>query len=97
MTAKAKAATMGSGIVKTESAVFPKKGEALPATIDLQTPSTETVEKAAEKNSSSYYKALTVKLDRERYEAIKSAGVKADKKSQEIFTEALDAWLLKNT
>jgi hypothetical protein len=40
-----------------------------------------------------YYKALTVKLDRERYESLKSMGVKQDKKSQEIFVEALDLWL----
>jgi hypothetical protein len=39
-----------------------------------------------------YYKALTVKLDRDRYEALKKAGVKLDKKSQEIFVEAFDLW-----
>jgi hypothetical protein len=42
-----------------------------------------------------YYKALTVKLDRDRYEALKNQGVKLDKKSQEIFVEALDLWLKK--
>jgi len=42
-----------------------------------------------------YYKALTVKLDRPRYEALKNAGVKLDKKSQEILVEALDLWLRK--
>jgi len=40
-----------------------------------------------------YYKALTVKLDRERYESLKNLGVKLDKKSQEIFVEALDLWI----
>ena len=40
-----------------------------------------------------YYKALTVKLDRDRYETLKSAGIKLDKKSQDIFVEALDLWL----
>jgi hypothetical protein len=40
-----------------------------------------------------YYKALTVKLDRDRYESLKNVGVKLDKKSQEIFVEALDLWL----
>ena len=43
----------------------------------------------------SYYKALTVKLDRNRYETLKNAGLKLDKKSQEIFVEALDAYLAK--
>ena len=47
----------------------------------------------AAKKTVDYYKALTVKLDRERYESLKSAGVKLDKKSQEIFVEALDLWL----
>lgn len=45
--------------------------------------------------TSEYYKALTVKLDRHRYEALKNAGLKLDKKSQEIFVEALDAYLAK--
>jgi len=36
-----------------------------------------------------------VKLDRPRYEALKNAGVKLDKKSQEILVEALDLWLRK--
>lgn len=42
-----------------------------------------------------YYKSLTVKLDRSRYEALKRAGLQFDKKSQEIFVEALDAYLAK--
>jgi len=33
-------------------------------------------------------------LDRERYEALKTMGLKLDKKSQQILVEALDAWLL---
>lgn len=45
--------------------------------------------------ASGYYKALTVKLDRARYEKLKHAGLKLDKKSQEIFVEALDAYLAK--
>ncbi len=35
----------------------------------------------------------TVKLDRERYETLKALGVNLDKKSQEIFVEALDLWI----
>ena len=42
-----------------------------------------------------YYKSLTVKLDRARYETLKNAGLRLDKKSQEIFVEALDAYLAK--
>jgi len=37
-----------------------------------------------------------VKLDRPRYEALKNACVKLDKKGQEIFVEALDLWLWQN-
>ena len=32
---------------------------------------------------------------RDSYEALKNLGVKLDKKSQEIFTEALDLWVEK--
>ena len=56
-----------------------KKGQAMPAAVAV----------------ASYYKALTVKLDRNRYETLKNAGLKLDKKSQEIFVEALDAYLAK--
>lgn len=73
-----KSASLTSGLVA-------KKGQAAPAVaapVPQETP-----------NSATYYKALTVKLDRERYEALKNAGVKLDKKSQEIFVDALDAWL----
>lgn len=43
-----------------------------------------------------YYKSLTIKLDRVRYERLKHAGITLDKKSQEIFLEALDLWFEKN-
>ena len=51
----------------------------------------------APSSSSDYYKALTVKVDRTRYEALKTAGIKADKKTQTILVEALDMWLEKNS
>lgn len=57
------------------------------------TPGQVTKEGASAAAASSYYKALTVKLDRNRYEALKKAGLKLDKKSQQIFVEALDAYL----
>lgn len=67
-----------------------KKGQAVPAA------ATDAVQGAAPVAPAavlSYYKALTVKLDRGRYETLKNAGLKLDKKSQEIFVEALDAYL----
>ena len=68
------------------SVLVAKKGQAPPAVVQNDVLETKP-------QSLDYYKALTVKLDRERYEALKNAGVKLDKKSQEIFVEALDFWL----
>jgi hypothetical protein len=50
---------------------------------------------APKATGSDYYKALTVKLDRGRYEALKTVGMKLDRKSQEIFVDALDQYLRK--
>jgi hypothetical protein len=79
-----KTASLTAGLVA-------KKGQAMPAaaSVAIEAPST------APSAVASYYKALTVKLDRNRYETLKNAGLKLDKKSQEIFVEALDAYLAK--
>ena len=76
----AKTASLSSRLVA-------KKGQAVPAVMhdDARVITKPTVPE--------YYKALTVKLDRERYESLKNRGVKLDKKSQEIFVEALDLWM----
>ena len=84
----AKAASITSGLVI-------KKGEAAPS-LGVRD-SAGTPSKSAAEKASDYYKALTVKLDRKRYIALKNAGVRLDKKSQEIFVEALDLWLEKQT
>ena len=78
----AKTASLTAGLVA-------KKGEAAPAT---EVRPAQVIEAPATARRD-YYKALTVKLDRNRYEALKNLGVKLDKKSQEIFVEALDLWL----
>lgn len=75
----AKSASLTPGLVT-------KKGQASPAVSPGPT-------KQAPGPSTEYYKALTVKLDKPRYQALKSAGVQLDKSSQEIFVEALDAYL----
>ena len=75
----AKTASLTSGLVA-------KKGQATPAV-------THEVVSVAKAPTMDYYKALTVKLDRERYESLKNLGVKLDKKSQEIFVEALELWI----
>jgi len=78
-----KTASLTAGLVA-------KKGQAMPAAaVTVEAPA------AAPSAVASYYKALTVKLDRNRYETLKNAGLKLDKKSQEIFVEALDAYLAK--
>jgi hypothetical protein len=76
----AKIATLTSGLVA-------KKGQAAPALdpvikIEPKTPAAEA-----------YYKSLTVKLDRQRYTLLKTAGIAHDKNSQTILVEALDLWL----
>lgn len=76
----AKTASLTSGLVA-------KKGQAAPAV------SHEDASRTVKTAPTDYYKALTVKLDRERYESLKNLGVKLDKKSQEIFVEALDLWI----
>lgn len=83
----AKTASLTAGLVA-------KKGEASPATV-VATPQAQPIEvkTSATGGGRDYYKALTVKLDRDRYESLKSMGVKLDKKSQEIFVEALDLWM----
>lgn len=91
----AKTASLTSGLVVV-------KGQAAPAVAQVQAPPpAEPVvaqvqapppEKSAEKQ---YHMALTVKLDYDRYEKLKSLGVKQKKKSQEIFVEALDLWFAK--
>lgn len=84
----AKAASITAGLVT-------KKGEAVPSagvSVPLSYPPQPVTSKSAP-----YYKSLTVKLDRPRYEALKQAGIKYDKTSQDIFVEALDLWLRSNT
>ncbi len=82
----AKTASLTAGLVA-------KKGEAMPAGA-LKAPTAKApAEESPPSIGRDYYKALTVKLDRERYETLKNAGIKLDKKSQEIFVAALDLWL----
>lgn len=79
----AKTASLTSGLVA-------KKGQAVPAVPhQVEAPARGTPKGAA----TDYYKALTVKLDRENYTALKALGVKVDKTSQEIFVEALKRYL----
>ena len=80
----AKTASLTSGPV-------PKKGQAAPAALAMTHPIAPQDKEAD--SAKNHYKALTVKLDRDRYSQLKYLGVKLDKKSQEIFVEALDLYL----
>ena len=75
-----KTASLTSGLVS-------KKGQASPTLSPEASPAT------AKTPTADYYKALTVKLDRKRYERLKIMGLKLDKKSQEMLVEALDLYL----
>lgn len=87
----AKTASLTAGLVA-------KKGEAAPATVVRSEQALSEVPTVVSGTiGRDYYKALTVKLDRDRYEALKNVGIKLDKKSQEIFVEALDLWLRQAT
>lgn len=76
-------------VASLSSSLVAKKGHAVPAVVSQTSDQLLT----AKLSGTDYYKSLTVKLDRARYEALKTHGVKLDKKSQEIFVEALDLWM----
>lgn len=77
----AKTASLTAGLVA-------KKGEASPATV-VAAPKAQPIDVKASATGGGrdYYKALTVKLDRDRYESLKSMGVKLDKKSQKFLSK----------
>jgi hypothetical protein len=94
----AKVASLTAGLVA-------KKGEAVPVKITgAATRASEPASAAPEVPQSpakvvgagkDYFKALTVKLDKDRYLRLKQFGLSRDKTSQELFVEALDAYLTK--
>jgi hypothetical protein len=50
-------------------------------------------EKSQPKGGQSYWKAMTVKLNRDQYVDLKIHGVKLNKSSQDCISEAIDMWL----
>jgi hypothetical protein len=50
-------------------------------------------EKSQPKGGQSYWKAMTVKLNRDQYVELKIHGVKLNKSSQDCISEAIDMWL----
>ena len=51
------------------------------------------LEKSQPKGGQSYWKAMTVKLNRDQYVDLKIHGVKLNKSSQDCISEAIDMWL----
>lgn len=84
-----KPATLSAGLVAT-------KGAAKPATSALPLSMPVKPSQKAQAAQTGYYKALTLKLDKSRYEALKKAGLAFDKTSQDILVEALDGYLARN-
>lgn len=80
--ASAKPSTLGAGLIA--------KGAILPSTNATETANAAST---AAKYVGTYHKALTVKLDRARYLALKTAGLELDLNSQEIMVAGLDLWL----
>lgn len=83
-----KPATLSAGLVATKGTAKPS---ALPLSISAKSP------QKALGAQTGYYKALTLKLDKARYESLKKAGLAFDKTSQDILVEALDEYLAKNS
>lgn len=80
------------------SSLIARKGEAMPATpashqVEQPPPPATTAVTAV---PSKDMVALSLRLDQDRYERLKIAGVRLRQKSQTILVEALDHWLEKN-
>jgi len=89
-----KTASLTAGLVAKKGAAMPALPTEKPVPSNVASGAGSLVpELVTDKKTFDYYKSLTVKLDRERYEKLKSIGVHLDKKSQEIFVESLDLWL----
>jgi len=80
-----KPATLTAGLVAT-------KGEAKPAVVMPAA----SITRASNKDRGEQ-KALTLKLDRSRYTALKQFGIACDKTNQDILVEALDEYLAKHS
>ena len=76
----------GSAAAATPAKVEPVKIEPAPLLKPIP-------EKSQPKGGQSYWKAMTVKLNRDQYVDLKIHGVKLNKSSQDCISEAIDMWL----
>lgn len=83
---------LGAGLLVKGTAI-PSSVEADGLAVSMNRPSEESATTPVRSSATTYHKSLTVKLDEQRYMALKLAGLEMDTSSQEIFVEALDDWL----
>jgi hypothetical protein len=100
--ANTKIATLSGLLVSKKGTEAPRPEH--PGLEAAQTP-TSTLRRENKQNSptesmtsaqSAYYKALTLKVDKDRFMKLKSLGVQKDLRSQALMTEALDLLFAKH-
>ena len=81
MATKPKAATLAAGLVRKTPTATATPPATPPQAVQPATP------------AGRYYKSMTLKIDKSRYSALKTLGLREDKSGQELLTAALDAYL----
>lgn len=85
MATKPKAATLAAGLVR--------KSPIATTTTDAPAATPPQAVQPPKPPAGTYYKSMTLKLDKSRYSALKTLGLREDKSGQELLTAALDAFL----
>lgn len=89
MTTKKSTSLSGSLLVRRK----PAPAGSAPAPAATQPDGQQPAKASATRPRATYAKALTLKLDQGRYQALKLEGIKRGRSSQQILLEALDGWL----
>lgn len=63
------------------------------ASVSPEQAQTRAEPRPAPKGGQSYWKAMTVKLDRAQYTSLKIYGVESNRTSQDCIAEAIDMWI----
>ncbi|GAD21787.1 hypothetical protein QRD40_23575 [Comamonas sp. Y6] len=93
---KGQAVPATASVAPVEDVAAPAPAPAVSVEPAPQSQAQPEAKEAAVIPEAGYYKALTVKLNRARYEKLKTLGMRLDKKSQAIFEAALDDYLAKH-
>ena len=94
---KGQAVPATASVAPVEDVAAPAPAPAVSVEPAPQSQAQPEAKEAAVIPEAGYYKALTVKLNRARYEKLKTLGMRLDKKSQAIFEAALDDYLAKHS